>query len=331
MQPTRRRCALIIRGATLAATLVTAIAVTPGHAQTYPNRPVRIMVGFAAGGPVDQGARQISTVLQRELGQSLVIENRPGANGAIAGEALARATPDGYTVLFAAGPTQTTTPHLVGKLGFDPLKDYTPLVLAVYGGGNVLVVKKEFAARTLQELIEYARANPGKVSFGSAGLGASNHLAGELLGKRAGLQLLHVPYKGNSQAMVGLLSGDTTMQFAGTTDVMEHIKAGTVKPLGITSLSRLRVLPDVPTLSESGLPNFAVGAWHAFEGPPGLPQPIVTRLVTAIQTSLRDPVLVKYYADINFDLLNQGPEALAARVNAEYAQWGEVLKGMKVN
>ena len=279
MHPMRRCCALILRGVTLAATLVTATAGNPGHAQTYPNRPIKVMVGFAAGGPVDQGARQISTVLQREIGQSLVIENRPGANGAIAGEALARATPDGYTLLFAAGPTQTTTPHLVGKLGFDPLKDYTPLVLAVYGGGNVLVVKKEFAARNLQELIEYARANPGKVSFGSAGLGASNHLAGELLAKRAGLQLLHVPYKGNSQAMVGLLSGDTTMQFAGTTDVMEHIKAGTVRPLGITSLSRLRVLPEVPTLSESGLPNFAVGAWHAFEGPPGLPQPIVNRLL----------------------------------------------------
>lgn len=204
-------------------------------------------------------------------------------------------------------------------------------MLAVYGGGNVLVVKKDFPARTLQDLIDYARANPGKVSFGSAGLGASNHLAGELLARRANLQLLHVPYKGNSQAMVGLLAGDTTMQFTGTTDVIEHIKAGTVKPLGITSLSRLRVLPDVPTLSESGLPNFAVGAWHAFEGPPGLPQPIVNRLVTAIQAALRDPVLVKYYADINFDLLNQGPEALAARVNAEYTQWGEVLKGMKVN
>lgn len=321
----------IIRGRLCAIMLAALCLADVAHGQAYPNRPIRLMVGFAAGGPVDVGARQISTVLQREIGQTIVIENRPGANGAIAGEALAKATPDGYTLLFAAGPTQTTTPHLVGKLSFDPLKDYTPLVLAVYGGGNVLVVRKEFPARTLQELMAYARANPGKVSFGSAGLGASNHLAGELLAKRAGLALLHVPYKGNSQAMVGLLAGDTVMQFAGTTDVMEHIKAGTVRPLGITSLSRLRVLPDVPTLSESGLPNFAVGAWHAFEGPPGLPAAIGSRLITAIRTSLRDPVLVKYYADINFDLLNEGPEALAARVNAEYAQWGEVLKGMKVN
>ena len=314
----------------LLAALAGAVASSAAHAQAYPNKPIRLLVGYAAGGPVDVGARQVGAVMQKDLGQSIVVDNRPGAGGAIAGEAIAHATPDGYTLLFAASPTQTTTPHLLGKMSYDPRRDYTPISLMVIGP-NVLIVRSDSTIKSVAELVAWAKANPGKASFGSAGIGASNHLAGELLAKRSGAQLLHVPYKGNSQAMTGVLGGETTFQFAGTTDVTGPIRGGRARGLAVTAAERLKVLPDVPTMAEAGFPDFSVSVWHGLEGPPGLPQPIVARLYAAARAALRSPELQKFYGESGFEIIDASGEVLGARVNAEYEQWGDLIKGLKLN
>ncbi len=314
--------------ALLAATSL--LAALPALAQDYPSRPLRLLVGYAAGGPVDVNARLLAAAMQKDLGQAVVIENRAGAGGTVAADVNAKASPDGQQLLFAASPSQTITPHLSEKLSFDPLKDYTPIaILSV--GYNVLMVRADSPIRSVADLVAYAKANPGKTAFGSAGTGASNHLASELLAKRTGTQLLHVPYKGNAPAMVALLSGETSFQFAGTSDAGELVKSGKVRALAVTSPERLKPLPNTPTMAELGFPDFNVSVWYALQGPPRLPAAIVNRLGAAVQAALRDPAYQKALADGGFEVANQGPEAMVARVNAESRQWGELIKALKLN
>jgi tripartite-type tricarboxylate transporter receptor subunit TctC len=315
-------------GAWLAA--LAASASLPSLAQDYPSRPVRLLVGYAAGGPVDINARLLAAAMQKEFGQAVVVDNRPGAGGAVAGDVNAKATPDGQILLFAASPTQTITPHMADKLGFDPLKDYTPIaILSV--GYNVLMVRADSPIRTVADLAAYAKANPGKATFGSAGIGASNHLASELLAKRTGTEMLHVPYKGNAPAMVALLGGETSFQFAGTSDAAELVRSGKVRALAVTSPERLKVLPNTPTMAEAGFADFNVSVWYALQGPPKLPAAIATRLGAADQAALRDPAYQKALADGGFEIANWGPDVMTQRVNAESKQWGDLIKTLKLN
>jgi len=311
-------------------TILLASITTASFAQAYPNRPIRIVVGYAAGGPVDNTTRKIQPYLQKELGQSIIIENRGGAGGVVGSALVAKAEPDGYTLVFTASPTQTMSPHLQKSMPFDPLKDYTPVSMVV-SFATALLVNKDLPIRNVTELVAYARANPNKASFGSAGIGASNHLSGELLKKLSGAPLLHVPYKGNALALVDVMSGQLMMMFNSVGDSLSVVKNGQVRALGVTSRTRSRVMPDVPTMIEAGMPGFDVTAWYALEGPPNMPRPIVNRLNTAIRNILRDPSLAKSFDDIGYDLSPSTPEELAQRVQTDYDLWKGVVSGLKVN
>lgn len=303
------------------------------HAQDdYPNRPIKLLVGYAAGGPVDTSARKVAAVLQSVLGQPVVVENRPGAGGAVAGDVLAKAVPDGYTLMLAASPTQTTTPHLLGKMNYDPRRDYTAIAMLAIGP-NILTVRRDSPVKSVAELIAFAKANPGKLSYGSAGVGASNHLAGELLSKETGTSLLHVPYKGNSQAMTGLLGGETSFQFAGVTDVAGHIQSGTVRGLAVTAARRNTALPDIPTMAEAGVKDFEVSVWYAMEGPPGLPKAIADKLTTATLKTMADKSVVDYFQGAGFDIITAGPDDVRRRIDREYTVWGKLITdlGIKPN
>ncbi len=308
---------------------LTALPAALAQPADYPSRPIKLLVGYAAGGPVDTSARRVAAVFQAMLGQPVVVDNRPGAGGAIAGELLAKAAPDGYTLLLAASPTQTTTPHLLGKMAYDPRQDYTPIAMMAVGP-NILIVRKDSPVNSVAELVAFAKANPNKLSFGSAGVGASNHLAGELLARETGTTLLHVPYKGNSQAMSGLLGGETSFQFAGVTDVAGHIQSGTVKGLAVTAARRNAALPDIPTMAEAGLKDFEVSVWYALEGPPGLPKGITDRLTAVTLKALADKGLADYFQTAGFDIIPAGPEEVRRRIDREYAVWGKLIPSLGI-
>lgn len=315
--------------------LLSLLSVPAARAQSagdYPTRSIRLLVGYAAGGPVDTSARKVAAVLQAALGQSVVVENRPGAGGAIAGDVLAKSLPDGYTLMLAASPTQTTTPHLLGKMNYDPLKDYTAIAMMAVGP-NILIVRRDSPVNSLAELIAYAKANANKLSYGSAGVGASNHLAGELLAKETGTELLHVPYKGNALAMTALLGGETSFQFAGVTDVAGHIKSGTVKALAVTAARRNGALPEVPTMAEAGVKDFEVAVWYALEGPPGLPKAISDKLTTVALKAMADKSLTEYFQGAGFDIIPAGPDEVRRRIDREHAVWGKLIAslGIKLN
>lgn len=299
------------------------------QAQTYPSRAVRMMVGYAPGGPVDTSARRVAPYLQKDLGQPVIVENRPGASGVVASDFVAKAEPDGHVLVFTASPTQTMSPHLQKNMPFDPLKDYTP-ISGVVAFATLLVVGKDFPASNVDQLVAYARANPDKVSFGSAGIGASNHFSGELLKNMSGTNMLHVPYKGNAPALTDLIGGKITFMFNSVGDSLGFLKSGQVRALAVSSKDRSRALPNVPTMIEAGMPGFNVTAWYALEGPPRLPAAIVNRLNIAVRAALADPVLSKQFFDLGYDVMPSSPDELAARVKADYDLWGGVAKGLKI-
>lgn len=317
--------------ATLAATatLFLSAAIHAQTAQSYPARAVRMIVGYAPGGPVDTAARRIAPHLQKELGQSVIVENRPGASGVVGSDFVAKAEPDGYVLVFTASPTQTMSPHLQKSMPFDPLKDYTPVSLVV-GFATVLVVGKDFPAASVSQLIAYAKANPEKVSFGSAGIGASNHLAGELLKKLSGTEMLHVPYKGNAPALTDVIGGKLSFMFNSVGDSLGFVGGGQLRALAVSSKERSRAMPAVPTMIEAGLPGFDVTAWYALEGPPKMPPAVVARLNTAVRNALANPGLARQFFDIGYDVMPSSPEELSARVKADYDLWGGVARGLKL-
>ena len=314
----------------VAALMACAAACAAAQAPAYPNKAVRVFVGYAAGGPVDNAFRRIAPAFSKELGQSVVVENRAGAGGVLAADAVAKAEPDGYTLIFQGSPTVTMTPHMMKSVPFDPIRDFTPISMAV-GFATVLVVNKDLPVRDVQQLIAYARANPGKVSYGSAGIGASNHLSGELLAKRANLQMIHAPYKGNALALTDVISGQLSFMFNSIGDSIGFIQKGQVRPLAVSSKARSRALPDVPTMIETGVPDFDVTAWYALQGPPRLPRPIVNRLNTAIRGALADPTVARQFNDIGYDVMPSTPEELAAIVQADYERWSPVARSIKID
>ena len=226
--------------------------------------PIRLLVGYAPGGPVDSAARLFAPVLSRELGQSVVVENRPGAGGVLAGDLVAKSPANGQVLFFGASPTITISPHVLKSMPFDSLKDLQALA-PILSYANVLVVNKEQPFRTVAELQAFARANPGKVSYGSAGMGGSNHLSGELFAKRVGAQMTHVPYKGNAPAMTDVIGGQLTMMFDIIGTGRNYVNTGRVRALAVTSRERNPSMPEVPTMRESGV-DFDVGGWYGLYG-----------------------------------------------------------------
>lgn len=331
-EPSSRIRRGLARGAlaVLAAATVTAVPSIAGAQEAgWPSRPIKLVVTYAPGGPVDAAARLFAPLLSQRLGQQVIVENRPGAGGVIGSDQVAKAAPDGYTILFSASPPLTITPHIQQKVPFDPLKDFTYVSLLV-DYANVLVMNNDVPVRTVGELIAYAKANPEKVTYGSAGVGASNHLSGELLARMSGTSMIHVPYKGNNPAMVDVIGGKITMMFDITGTAVNYIKAGKVRPLAVTSAKRNRSLPDVPTMIESGLAGYDVVGWFGLVGPAGLPRPIVDKLVKASREMLADPALVEKLHGQGYEVQGSTPEAFAAIVKKDLDLWGGVVRDAKI-
>lgn len=300
----------------------------PAQAQGS-GQPIRLVVGYAAGGPVDATARLFAPALSKELGQPVVVENRPGAAGSMGADAVAKAAPNGLLLYFGASPTLTITPHILKSMPFDVSKDLTAIAPLV-SYTNVLVINKDQPFKTLPELVAYARANPGKLAYGSAGMGASNHLSGELFALRAGIKLTHVPYKGNAPAMTDVIGGQLSMMFDIIGSARNYISTQRVRPLAVTSRERNASLPEVPTMMESGIADYDVGGWYGLYGPARLAPELVTRLNEATRRALAQDELKAKLIEQGYDLWTGPPQVLAERAARDLALWGTVAKGIQV-
>lgn len=326
MHQATRRLALSL----LATATVLAIA-SPAIAQDNP--PIRLLVGYSAGGPVDQGARLVSVALSKELGTSVIVENKPGANATMAGSEVARAKPDGLTLWFAASPTVTISPNVMTKMPFDPAKDLTAVspVLSYY---NVLVVNNDQPFKTTRELVDYAKAHPSTLSYGSAGVGGSNHLGMLLFARRSGIEVNHIPYKGNAPAMTDVIGGQISMMMDIISTASVYIQSKKVRAIGVTSPQRNAMLPDVPTLAESGiegLKGFDVGGWYGVYGPKGMSPELTTKLNKAVNAALKQPELAKRLKELGYDEWQGEPQKLTDRAAKERAMWATVTQGIVVD
>lgn len=297
----------------------------PAAAQDYPNAPIRLIVTFAAGGSSDVLARAVGKAMSEGLGQQIIVENRPGAGGAIGAEAVARSTPDGYTMLFGTIGTHGVGPALNKNLKYDPVNDFAPVGM-LHKLPNVLIVHPSIPAANLKELIAYARSKPGQLTFASAGNGSISHLAGELLKVAAEIDILHVPYRGGGAAMPDLLSGRVSMMLETIPNVLPSARSGLLRALGVTTPTRSAAAPDLPTLAESGLPNFDVSSWTGLFVPAATPRAIVERLNKETLRIARDPAYLEQLKKMGTDAATSTPEAFGVFVRQEISSWSDVVK-----
>ena len=293
-------------------------------ATNYPNRPIRIVVPFAAGGPSDIMARALAQKLNLEWGQPVVVDNRTGASGIIGADAVAKSAPDGYTLL-QAQVGDTISVSLYSKLPYNFERDFAPITLAGLTP-FILVAHPSVAARDLRELIALAKAKPGTLSFGSSGAGTASHLAGELLKSSAQIDITLVPYKGQAPATADLLGGQITMMFNNPITSLAHVKAGKLRALAVSTGKRFSQLPEVPTVAESGLPGFDVGFWLGALAPAGTPRPIIDKLNVAMQKALRDPEVVQRLAGLGVEIIGNTPDEFARVIRADIVKWGKVVR-----
>ena len=305
---------------------------TVASAQSYPNRAIRLVVPFPAAGTTDILARAAAQKLTEAFGQSVVVDNRPGAAGNIGSDLVAKSAPDGYTLLMGTVGTHAINPSLYSKMPYDHVKDFVPVVL-VAGVPNVLVVNPALPVNSVADLIKLAKDKPGQINFASSGSGTSIHLSGELFKTMAGVDITHVPYKGSSPALIDLIGGQVQIMFDNLPSALPQIKAGKLRAIAVTSLKRAPVLPDVPTISESGLPGFEASSWFGVLAPAGTPAPIVARINAEVNKWLQS-------AEAREKLLSQGaeaaggsPEQFANHIRAESEKWAKVVKasGAKVD
>jgi tripartite-type tricarboxylate transporter receptor subunit TctC len=320
-----RRSLLALAGTPLLASARNAAA------QSWPDRPVRVIVGFPAGGSVDIFVRIVAQSLSEQLGQPFVIENRPGASGNIGTEAVVRSAPDGYTLL-AVGVTNATGAALYDNLKFDFLRDIVPIASTVRGVG-VLVVNPALPVTTIGEFIAHVRANPGKINFTSSGSGTPQHLYGELFMQMTGVAMVHVPYRGSPQSLTGLIAGEVQAMFDTLSTSIEHIKAGRLRALGVTSAKRAEALPDTPALGEA-VPGYEATAWQGFGAPKDTPAEIVEKLSRAINAALANPaVKARIEATGYSTFATASPAEFRAHIADETAKWGKVIRtaGIRLN
>jgi len=312
------RAALVAGALTLLATML------PARAADYPARPVALVVAFTPGGPSDVLARIVGRKLETILGEPFVIENRPGAGGNIAAEVVARATPDGYTLLMGNNSILATNAALYKKVGYDAEKDFSPISL-IGSQANILVVNPKVAAHSMAELIALAKANPGKLNFASSGYGAAAHLAGELFRKEAQVDIVHVAYKGAAPALQDVIAGHVDMMFATAASVLGHIQGGALRPLAVTTLKRTAILPDIPTIDELGIKGFDATTWHGLVAPAGTPREIIGALHRATIAALNDPAVRKSLNDLGVDIVGDSPKEFAAYIHSEIPKWTAIV------
>jgi tripartite-type tricarboxylate transporter receptor subunit TctC len=296
-------------------------------AQSYPSKPIRLIVAFPPGGGIDTTARVLAKKLAEHTGQQVVVDNRAGAGGIIGSELVAKSAPDGYT-LFMASSSHVLTPSIYPRLPFDPVKDFTAITL-VARSPSVLVVHLSVPAKSVKELIALAKANPGKLNFSSAGSGSS-HLAGERFKMMAGVDLLHVPYKGTAPAVVALLGGEVDLMFGNLASVLAHVKAAKLRALGVASLKRNAIMPDVPTIAEAGVPGFEAGAWYGVLAPAGLSRELVDTLHRMIVRAVEAPDVKEILHRDGYEAVGNRPDEFGAYIPAEIKKWAAVIKGAGV-
>ena len=295
------------------------------HAAPFPDRAVRIINPFAPGGATDMLARQMATNLTVIWGQGVVVENRPGASGAIGVELAAGSAADGYTLLIATQTTHAANPALYSKLPYDAAKDFAPLTLA---GSTplALLVRPSLGISSVSELLDYAKKNPGKLKYASGGNGTSQHLTAELLKSMSKIEMLHVPYKGAGPAMIDLLGGQVDIMFDNLPTAMPHVKAGKLKALAVSTAKRSALAPELPTMAESGLPGFDLSTWFAFFAPAATPRELVQKISGDMQRALQQPDMKEQLTSIGVDIVGSTPEELAAFNRAELEKWSTIVK-----
>lgn len=313
-----------IRTSLLAVAALLAIS-TPVRAAEYPSRPVTLVVAFPPGGPSDVLARIVGKKMEQVLGAPFVIENRPGAGGNIAAEGVARAVPDGYTLLMGNNSILATNESLYKHLNYSPEKDFIPITL-IGTQANILVINPEVPARSLKELIALAQAQPGKINFASSGYGAAAHLAGELFKSEAKIDIVHVPYKGAAPALQDVIAGHDQMMFATAASVIGHIEGGRVRALAVTTLNRTQVLPDLPTMDEAGLKGFDASTWHGLVAPAGTPPQVIATLHDAAVKALHDPDVQASLGKLGVDIVGDMPQEFQAYIKSEIPKWTAIVK-----
>jgi tripartite-type tricarboxylate transporter receptor subunit TctC len=311
----------------VAATVVSGLAIYEVHAQDYPSRPVKVIVPTPPGGPVDVVARITANYLQNTLGQGFVVENRAGAGNTIGSKDAAEAAPDGYTLLFSSASGLVIAPLLHPDAGYDPIKSYDPIAL-VAGSTLILVVNPSVPAKNVRELVAYAKANPGKVNFSSGGIGVLPHLVGEMFKAQAGIDIVHVPYKGGGPSITDLVAGNVQMTFEGTGVLLPLIQAGKLRALAVTTPKRIAELPDVPTMVESGFPNFVSTSWTGLLAPVHTPGAIITKLNSSINAALKTADFNKALANLSNQPLGGTPQDFTETIKADLAKWSPIIKSL---
>src|SRR5690606_14973525 len=301
----------------------------PALAADYPDRPIRVVVPFGAGGLTDIVARLVAEQLSKDPAWNVIVENKTGAGGNIAAAEVARSKPDGYTLLMGSIGTNASNPYIYRTMAYDPKKDFAPVTLAATGT-LLLVVNPTLPIHSTRELIEYAKQHPGELSYGSGGMGASQHLAGELLKSMAGVDIQHVPYKGLAPAIPDLLAGRISLTFDMAT-ALPYVKEGKLRAIAVANPRRAQALPDVPTIGESGVPGYAASAWYGFFSPAGTPPGIIRLLNSKITHILRQDDIRQRLMAMGAEPAVSTPEELAAYVAAESDKWGKVLKRLNLN
>ena len=309
---------------TALALLASAALVPHAWAQAWPAKPVRVVVAFTAGGTTDILARSVGQQLSEKLKQSFIIDNKPGAGGNLGTEMVVRAAPDGYTLIVNSVGPIAVNPTLFPKLTYNPLTDLVPIV-QIADVPNVLVVHPAVPARTFDEFVAYAKANPGKLNYASTGIGTSSHLSGFILGKRAAIEATHVPYKG-ADALRDLLAGRVQFMFATIPSVKAHIDAGTLRAIAVTSARRSRSLPDVPTVAERGFPGFEAGSWFGFFAPKGTPSEVVATLNKAVNEIIAVPAMEAQLIKEGADPAGGTPQQFTQFVQREYEKWRVIVR-----
>ncbi|HVK31940.1 MAG TPA: tripartite tricarboxylate transporter substrate binding protein [Burkholderiaceae bacterium] len=315
------------RGALASALL---LAAPLGRAQAWPAKPIRMVVPFPAGGATDLLARAIAQGLGSSLGQPVVIDNRPGAGGTLGSGEVMRAAPDGHTLLMATSSTHSIAPHLNPNLPYKPELDFTP-VAEVATAPNIVLVPKDLPVASMKELIAYAKARPGQLNYATSGNGTIVHLTTEAFKAQAGLFILHIPYRGTALAIPDLVSGKVQLLFDSVVSGLPHVKDGKLKALAITSPKRSPLVPELPTVAESGLPGFESVTWFGVYGPKGLPQDIAARIATELQRALAKPDVAERLARLGAEpVVDAGPAKFAAVVRADSARWAALIRDRKI-
>ena len=320
------------------AAALTTLALLPGTAaaQAFPAKTIKYVVPFAAGGPTDTFSRALTARLAEQLGQPVIVDNIPGAGASIGMDRVAKSAPDSYTIGLATTGTHAINPALYGpRLTYNALKDFTPLSVAV-GYINILVVNPNVPVKSVGELVAYAKANPGKVNFGSAGNGSSNHLSGELLKTLTGAPMQHIPYKGSGPALTDVMGGQLTFMFDSPVTVLPQVRGGKVLALAVTTAKRSAYAPDIPTMDESGMPGYSEAGsdlWYGIVGPAGIPKPVVDKLNAEIVKALRSPEMAERLKNQYLDAWPTTPEEFQKIIEADHAKWGKIVRasGAKID